>query len=132
MVTDWDAFADVPVDFRPRPGPAALSALKPDAALAAIVARYKHDRVAFFKEVMGVAKLEIWQARELRFLDDGCTRLTVRSGHGVGKTMFLAGTILHFLLTRFPCKVAVTAPSATQLFDALAAEVKIWLKRIEA
>jgi phage terminase large subunit len=46
--------------------------------------------------------------------------------------MFLAGTILHFLLTRFPTKVAVTAPSATQLFDALAAEVKIWLKRIEA
>jgi hypothetical protein len=46
--------------------------------------------------------------------------------------MFLAGCILHFLFTRFPCKVAVTAPSAPQLFDALAAEVRVWLKRIEA
>jgi phage terminase large subunit len=105
--------------------------MAPDALLAAIVVRYRNDRTAFFKEVMGVEKLEVWQARELQALDDGCTRLSIRSGHGVGKTMFLAGTILHFLLTRYPTKVAVTAPSATQLFDALAAEVKIWLKKIE-
>jgi hypothetical protein len=103
----------------------------PDAMLSAIIARYKNDRPAFFAKVMGVAHIEPWQLRELQALDAGCTRMSIRSGHGVGKTMFLAGTILHFLLTRHPCKVAVTAPSATQLFDALASEVKIWLKRVE-
>jgi phage terminase large subunit len=128
VAIDWDA----PVDFTARPGPAALSSARPDAMLSAVVSRYYSDRPAFFRDVMGADKLEVWQERELKALDAGCTRLTIRSGHGVGKTMFLAGVILHFLLTRFPCKVAVTAPSATQLFDALAAEVKIWLKRIEA
>lgn len=128
---DWDAPAP---DFTPRQAPpraVALANASPDAMLAAVIAKYRNDRVAFFKEVMGVAKIEEWQERELRGLDKGNTRVSIRSGHGVGKTMWLAGIILHFMLTRYPCKVAVTAPSATQLFDALAAEAKIWLKRIE-
>jgi phage terminase large subunit len=95
------------------------------------VERYRNSRTLFFKEVLRVSKLEKWQEDANALLDKGETRLTVRSGHGVGKTMWLAGNALHFLLTRYPCKVAVTAPSAPQLFDALAAEVKIWLKRAE-
>jgi phage terminase large subunit len=131
-MTDWDKPLES-VDFRPLHGaPAALSSARPDDVLTAVVSRYFNDRVSFFRDVMGVAALELWQERELRQLDRGCTRLSIRSGHGVGKTMFLAGTALHFLLTRYPCKVAVTAPSATQLFDALAAEVKLWLKRVES
>jgi phage terminase large subunit len=130
-VVDWDA----PEEQAPPSAKAAAlgtSSLTPLSLLEAIIARYRNDRVAFFREVMGVAKLEAWQEKELRALDAGATRVSVRSGHGVGKTMWLAGIILHFMLTRFPCKVAVTAPSATQLFDALAAEVKLWLKKIEA
>lgn len=126
MSLDWDAPEEPPAQAL------GTSSHTPLSLLQAIVSRYRNDRVAFFREVMGVKKLEVWQERELRALDTGCTRLSIRSGHGVGKTMFLSGVILHFLLTRFPCKVAVTAPSATQLFDALASEVKIWLKRIEA
>jgi hypothetical protein len=122
---DWDAPA-APVHV------AALSSVSPQALLSAFVARYKNNRNAFFRDIMGVETIEPWQEKANDSLDAGCTRISVRSGHGVGKTMWLAGNILHFLLTRFPCKVAVTAPSATQLFDALAAEVKIWLKRIEA
>jgi phage terminase large subunit len=133
---DWDNPGASQNGGRPSWGPshherAAVSEVAPRTLLAAIVGKYRDDRVAFFREVMGVEKLEVWQERELKALDAGCTRLTIRSGHGVGKTMFLAGNILHFLLTRTPCKVAVTAPSATQLFDALASEVKIWHKRIE-
>jgi phage terminase large subunit len=109
-----------------------MAAVTPDQLLKHILVKYRHNRVAFAREVMGVATLEPWQQRELSRLDQGCTRLTIRSGHGVGKTMFLATNILHFLLTRFPCKIAVTAPSAPQLFDALAAEVRMWLKRVEA
>lgn len=119
---DWDApTADAP-----------LSSVSPLAMLAAVVGRYRNNRVAFFREVMGVAHIEKWQLEELEALDKGATRVSIRSGHGVGKTMYLAGVIVHFMLTRYPCKVAVTAPSATQLFDALAAEVKLWLKKIES
>lgn len=100
-------------------------------AIAAFIERYANDRVAFAREVMGVDKLEKWQETEFKALDEGCLRLSIRSGHGVGKTMSLSCFILHFLLTRFPCKVAVTAPSSPQLFDGLAAEVKMWLKRVE-
>ena len=128
MTIDWDRApspAETPLPL------AQLSRIPEHVLLKACIAKYFNNRVAFFKEVMGVKKLETWQARELRALDDGCLRLSIRSGHGVGKTMFLAGCILHFLLTRNPCKVAVTAPSATQLFDALAAEVRHWLKEIE-
>jgi phage terminase large subunit len=126
-MTDWDADAETAFP----PALAAIARISPNDLLSHIIHKYAHDRVAFFKEVMGVAKLEVWQERELRTLDSGCKRLSIRSGHGVGKTMFLAGTTLHFLFTRFPCKVAITAPSATQLFDALASEVRHWLKEIE-
>jgi phage terminase large subunit len=96
------------------------------------IRRYAGDRVAFVKEVLRVDKIEPWQQDVLRALDEGATRVSIRSGHGVGKTTLLAWVNLHFLLTRYPCKVAVTAPSSTQLFDALAAEVKLWLKRAES
>jgi phage terminase large subunit len=129
MSIDWDIDNTEGTPFPP--ALAAISRVSPNDLLANIIHKYAHDRVAFFKEVMGVQKLEIWQERELRALDAGSKRVSVRSGHGVGKTMWLAGNILHFLFTRFPCKVAVTAPSATQLFDALASEVRHWLKEIE-
>jgi hypothetical protein len=94
--------------------------------------RFYNNRVLFAREILGIEKLEKWQNDVLRDLDTGETRISIRSGHGVGKTCVLAICILHFIYTRFPAKVAITAPSATQLFDALASEVKIWLKRLEA
>ena len=87
------------------------------------VARFRDDRVGFVRHAIG-AEPEAWQARELKALDDGATRISIRSGHGVGKTTFLAWVCLHFVLTRMPTKVAVTAPSSSQLFDALANEVR--------
>lgn len=109
----------------------ALADLSPQDLFGLFVAKYWNDRVAFVREVFQVKKIEQWQVEELKALDKGATRLSIRSGHGVGKTAFLSWTILHFLFTRFPCKVAITAPSAPQLFDALASEVKSWLKTAE-
>lgn len=100
--------------------------------LVAFVSRYRNDRVAFVREILKPEKIEDWQEKALKLLDAGEQRLSIRSGHGVGKTAFLAWIVLHFLFTRYPCKIAATAPSATQLFDALASEVKLWLKRAEA
>lgn len=96
-----------------------------------LIKRYRHDRVGFVREILRVEKIEDWQLEVLKDLDRGATRISIRSGHGVGKTALLSWTVFHFLLMFFPCKIAVTAPSATQLFDALAAEVKLWLRRAE-
>lgn len=112
--------------------PTTAASITAEQIVFAFVDRYKDNRRAFVRDVLGVKKVEKWQDEEMAALDAGETRLSIRSGHGVGKTAFLAWMILHFIYTRYPAKVAVTAPSAPQLFDALAAEVKIWLKRLEA
>ncbi len=53
-------------------------------------------------------------------------RLTIRSGHGVGKSAFLAISILWFMICYFPCKIPCTAPTAHQLSDVLWAELAKW------
>jgi phage terminase large subunit len=96
----------------------------------AFVRRFRDDRVGFVRTAFG-AEPERWQAEVLRELDAGETRLSIRSGHGVGKTTLLAWVAIHFIVTRVPSKTAVTAPSSGQLFDALANEVKVWIGRME-
>ena len=53
-------------------------------------------------------------------------RLSIRSGHGVGKSAFLAICILWFACCYFPCKIPCTAPTAHQLSDVLWAELSKW------
>lgn len=53
-------------------------------------------------------------------------RVSIRSGHGVGKSAFFAWTILWFLCCFFPAKVPATAPTAHQLDDVLWAELSKW------
>jgi len=48
----------------------------------------------------------------------------------VGKSTFLAWIMWHHILTRFPQKTGVTAPSEKQLFDALWAEFEAWGNRL--
>jgi phage terminase large subunit len=96
----------------------------------AFVARYYHDRVGFVREILR-AEPQPWQEEALSRLDKGETRLSIRSGHGVGKTAFLSWTLLHFVLTRFPSKAVATASAGPQLFDGLAAETKKWLRKLE-
>lgn len=57
-------------------------------------------------------------------------RLSVRSGHGVGKSAFLSWTILWFMACYFPCKVPCTAPSSHQLSDVLWAELAMWHRKL--
>ena len=63
-------------------------------------------------------------------LGSGRERLSIRSGHGVGKTALLAWIVLWFLSTHHPCKVGCTAPSAHQLEDVLWPEIAQWLVRL--
>ena len=93
------------------------------------IARYARAPIAFVREVLG-AEPDPWQMLALRALAHGHTRLSIRSGHGVGKTAFAAWSVVWFCCTRAPFKVAVTAPTSPQLEDALLPEIKKWFARL--
>ena len=84
---------------------------------------YGNDPVKFVEEVIGVEPFE-YQKELLIAVKDGNRRLSVRSGHGTGKSTCASWLMIWMLFTRFPVRVVVTAPSSQQLFDALFAELK--------
>lgn len=89
--------------------------------------RYDTDPVLFVREVFGVEPDE-WQIELLTQVALRTRRIAVRSGHGVGKSTVLAWAIIWHILTKYPQKTVATAPTSTQLFDALAAETKSWIQ----
>lgn len=93
------------------------------------ITKYRTDPVAFVNEVLGVQPDE-WQSDFLNAVASGKRRISVRSGHGTGKSTAGSWAMLWFLLTRYPVKVVVTAPTSAQLYDALFAELKRWVKEL--
>jgi phage terminase large subunit len=90
---------------------------------------YGSDSVRFVQEVLGVTP-DPWQVTILRWYDAKERRISVRSGHGVGKSTVIAWILIHHQITRLPQKSVVTAPTSAQLFDALFAEMKTWILRL--
>ncbi len=90
---------------------------------------YRDDPVAFVKEVLGVEP-DGWQAEFLSAIASGERRISIRSGHGVGKSSSASWAMIWYVLTRYPVKVVVTAPTSAQLYDALFAEAKRWVKEL--
>lgn len=90
---------------------------------------YRADPNLFVKEVLGVEPDE-WQKDFLSAVASGERKISIRSGHGVGKSTTASWAMLWFLLTRYPVKVVVTAPTSAQLYDALFAELKRWVKEL--
>jgi hypothetical protein len=88
---------------------------------------YKNNPVLFVKEVLNTQP-DPWQIEFLNHIAAGNRRISVRSGHGVGKSTASAWAMIWYLFLRFPVKVVVTAPTSSQLYDALFAEVKRWVK----
>jgi hypothetical protein len=76
------------------------------------------------------AEPDEWQEAALRDYGRGERHISIRSCHGPGKTALLAWMIVHQLCCRFPQKTACTAPTSGQLYDALFAETKSWLRRL--
>lgn len=85
---------------------------------------YQKNPVLFAEEVCSFHPDE-WQRNVLMDIA-GYTKVSVRSGHGVGKTSVEAVVLLWFLSCfRFP-KVIATAPTRQQLNDILWSEVEKW------
>lgn len=53
-------------------------------------------------------------------------RVSIRSGHGTGKSTFMAWCVIWFLCCYFPAKVPCTAPTSHQLEDVLWSEIAKW------
>ena len=83
----------------------------------------------FATEILGI-EFEPWQAEVVDALDSGETKISIRSGHGVGKTMLCSVLALHFLLFRDDVKVIVTSPSRDQMNDGLRPEINKWISRL--
>ncbi len=73
---------------------------------------------------------EPWQSQVLAAAAAGNERISIRSGHGVGKTALLSWIVLWFLCTHFPCKIGCTAPTSHQLRDILWPEIGLWFARL--
>jgi len=101
--------------------------------------RYEDHSELFVREVFGFPNdieqaegkdIYPWQREALAAYDRQEPRITIRSGHGVGKTTLMCWVAWHRILFRFPQKTGITAPSEKQLFDALWAEFDAWGKRL--
>lgn len=85
---------------------------------------YQKDPVLFANEVCSY-KPDPWQ-KDVLYDIAAFTKVSVRSGHGVGKTSVEAIVLLWFLSCfKFP-KVIATAPTRQQLNDILWSEVEKW------
>lgn len=85
---------------------------------------YKKNPVLFFREVLEF-KPDNWQESAAYDIAE-YSKVTIRSGQGVGKTAFEAAVLLWFM-SCFPFpRVVATAPTRQQLHDVLWSEVAKW------
>lgn len=92
------------------------------------IRRWRANPSQFVTEVLG-AEPDEWQARALQELAD-YGKLSIRSGHGVGKSAYDSWAVIWFLTCFYPAKVPCTAPTLHQLKDVLWAELAYWHRRM--
>ena len=83
---------------------------------------YYDDPVAFAEDMLNIFTLDPWQKEHLMDLTK-YTRLSTKSGQGVGKTYVEAIAAVWYLATRPDCRVVCTAPTRQQLIEVLWAEL---------
>lgn len=93
------------------------------------ILRWREGGPALFaQEVLGATPTDQqWEAsREIV----KTRRVSIRSGHGTGKSTFMAWCVLWFLACYFPAKVPCTAPTSHQLEDVLWSEIAKWHRKM--
>ena len=93
--------------------------------------RWYKDPDAFDRDMWPDDLPEPWQTKASGLVANN-DRVAIRSGHGVGKTAWLARRIIWWGSTRFPWKIGCTAPSSSQMFDALWSELAKWHQKMPA
>lgn len=94
-----------------------------------LLAQWSLDWVLFihtvFEDELLDGEMDVWQQEETRKLQAG-KNLSIKSGHGVGKTGWLGLMIICWMIFKKHPRIACTAPTAHQLNDALWGEVAKW------
>lgn len=88
---------------------------------------YRKDPLKFFNNVIGF-NCDEWQEKAALSLAES-SKVTIRSGQGVGKTSFEAVSLLWFLYCFDYARVVATAPTRQQLNDVLWSEVYKWMNK---
>ena len=97
---------------------------------AALCARWRKNPVLYARERMGVNPTRQQQQMLMAIAPSGA-KVTVRAGHGVGKTTCLAIIIWWHLECFSFCKIPCTAPTASQLRLVLWSELRKVLRRAD-
>jgi len=89
----------------------------------------------FIRYALQAEARDAQQAQFIYEIDDALATgetpdISVRSGHGTGKTTILSWAILYVGLVFDDVKIPVTAPAAAQLVNMLMPEVKKWHKKM--
>ena len=92
---------------------------------------WRRDPVRYVQDRFG-AEPTVQQVQILRAIAPPGAKVSVRSGHGIGKSTAAAWAILWHLETHDYSKVPCTAPSSHQLRDILWSELAKWLRHGEA
>lgn len=94
---------------------------------------YRYDPVQFCRDVLNTEPFA-WQQEAMDKMSgpNPVRRLSICSGHGIGKTACVSMLAVHKLVCAYPVKVIVTAPSAATLDSGLMNEIKIWVRRLPA
>lgn len=93
------------------------------------ILNWQQDPVLFVEQAMNVEFIEDWQKIALQNLLVPSDQ-AIRSGHGVGKSAFLAWAIIYWMLLKPEPRIACTAPTGHQLEDVLWGEIAQWTKRL--
>ena len=84
--------------------------------------------VLFVSEVLDIEPFD-YQAELLNAVNQKVRRLSIKAGHGCGKSSCASWLMIWYLLTR-KAKIIVTSPTQTQLMDAVFAELKSNLNKL--
>jgi len=71
----------------------------------------------------------ILRAIELGLEGKASKKISIRSGHGIGKSTTMAWSIIWFLICYPDCRIPCTAPTGDQLHDVLWTEIRTWIGR---
>lgn len=108
--------------------------------------RFRKDPLYFIECMWGLKPQEkgqefvkgkhiTWQQAEIikavqSSLQGGKKRISIASGHGIGKSACLSWLIIWYLFTNKNAQVPCTAPTSEQMHDVLWKEISLWLKRL--
>jgi hypothetical protein len=101
----------------------------PNQVWALIREAYKSDPAGFVRDVIGVVP-DPWQIELLDLVGARTRRLSVVSGHSVGKTAVASWVVIWHAICRYPQKTIVTAPVSGQMRTGLLPELKKWFNQL--